>query len=533
MNGYDYEYYSQQATDFADVTMRENALSMGTLRTPVQNISQTRRMSMFGRVNYNYKYRYFITLNMRADGSSKFSAGNRVGYFPSMSLAWVPSNEKWAVKAKRNWLDNFKIRGSIGVSGNDRISNYSHLSTIDRIFYSNAEGQQVIGMAEYSAGNPKLRWETTYQYNLGLDFGVLNGRIDFTFDAYFKDTRDMLFKAVMPSQTGFTTQWQNIGNVTNEGLEFSLNTVNVKKKDFSWSSTITFHTNRNNVAFLGEGVTYLANPVHKGAFTEEPTRLIVGQPLGVIWGYVWDGNYQLDDFDIYYKGTNNTIPVAPDLVTSENYNQMDFVLKDGVTQMSGVSVKPGDRKFKDLDGDGIIKEDTDKMIIGNCFPKFSFGFGNTITWKGISLYIFFDGVYGRDILNEFKYRTESGASSSMYNITTTAFRNAWRPENGSNSYARLNNQTNCQNVISSFYVEDGSYLRFKTISLSYALPSKICQKMQMQMLKLTLSADNIAIFSPYSGLDPDISSTSTTFPGLDRMGYPAGRSFSLGIITNF
>lgn len=531
MNGYDYDYYNQQATNFEDITMRENCLAMGTLRTPVQQQYQVRRMSMFGRINYNYKYRYFVTLNMRGDGSSRFTAGNRVGYFPSMSLAWVLSNEKWARSAKNSWLDNAKLRASIGASGNDRISNYANLSTVDKLFYSNAEGQQVTGMAEYVSGNPKLKWETTYQYDLGLDLGLFNGRVDFTFDAYYKDTRDMLFKAVLPSQTGFTTQWQNIGNVINKGLEFTLNTVNVKQGDFSWSSNLTMDLNRNRVTSLGEGVEYLANPVSKGAFTEEPTRLIAGEPLGIIWGYEWDGNYQLDDFNIYYKNTD--IPVAPELVTSENYQQMDFELKEGVTKMNGVSVKPGDRKFKDLDGDGVVKEDTDKKIIGNSYPLFSYGFGNTFNWRGFSLYVFFDGVYGRDILNEFKYRTESGASTAMYNIRSTAYHNAWRPENGSNSYARLNNQTNCQNVISSFYVEDGSYLRLRTISLSYSLPSKACQAIRFQSLKFTLSAENVAIFSKYSGLDPDISTSNVTFPGLDRMGYPTGRSFSLGIIANF
>lgn len=531
MNGYDYESYTQQATNFEEYTMRENCLAMGSLRTPVQQKARTRRMSMFGRVSYNYKFRYFVTANMRADGSSRFSAGNRVGYFPSVSLAWIPSNEKWASKAKRSWLDNAKLRTSVGVSGNDRISNYANLSTIDKLFYSNAEGQQVIGMAAYSSGNEKLKWETTYQYNVGVDLGLFKGRVDLTCDAYYKDTRDMLFKAVLASQTGFTSQWQNIGNVINKGLEFSINTVNVRKRDFTWSSNVVLDMNRNRITSLGEGIDYLANPVSKGGFTEEPTRLIAGKPLGVIWGYVWDGNYQLEDFDIYYKGTE--IPVDPEHVTSANYEQMNFVLKEGVASMNGVTVKPGDRKFKDLDDDGVIKEDTDKRIIGNCYPKMSFGLGNTFMWKGFSLYLFLDGVYGRDILNEFKYRSESGASTSMFNIRSTAYHNAWRPENGSNSYARLNNQSNCHNVISSFYVEDGSYLRLRTLALSYSLPSKACNAIRFQSLKFTLSAENLAIFTRYSGLDPDISSTNVTFPGLDRMGYPTGRSYSLGIVANF
>ena len=532
MNSYTYDYYRQQASDFDDDSLREMALAKGNqISNPVQNKSTSRRMSAFGRITYNYKYRYFTTFNVRADGSSKFSAGNRVGYFPSMSFAWVPSNEKWAAKAKRSWLDNAKLRGSIGISGNDRISNYANLSTLDKLFYSTAEGAQALGMAENTSGNSKLSWETTYQYDLGIDFGALNGRIDFTFDVYYKDTRDMLFKAVIPSQSGFTTQWQNVGSILNKGFELALNTVNVKHKDFSWSTDIVFDLNRNRITSLGDGVEYISNKVAKGSFAEEPTRLIKGEPVGVIWGYEWDGNYQLSDFVFTYKDTG--MPVPSRLVTEENYNLFNSELKEGVPAFNGVTVRPGDRKFKDLDGDGIIKEDTDKKMIGNCYPKFTYGIGNTFSWKGLCLYIFFDGVYGRDILNEFKLRTEAGASTGMYNITSAAYYDAWRPGNGSNSYSRLTQPASIQNTVSSFYVEDASFLRLKTLSLSYALPSKLCRRICAQSLKFTVSADNVCIFTPYSGLDPEKSSSSVLFPGIDTMTYPTGRSFTLGIIAIF
>jgi len=531
INDYHYKSYYQEAVDFEDASLREKVLAKGTLKNPVQNENSNGRMSAFGRINYNYDWRYYATINFRADGSSKFSAGSRVGYFPSFSAAWKISNEPWMKTAKKKWMDNLKIRASAGASGNDRISNYANLSTLNQVYYSSGTGTQILGMAEYTSGNKNLKWETTYQYDLGLDINLFKNRVDFVFDAYYKDTRDMLFLATLPYQSGFTSQWQNIGRVENKGLEFTLNTVNIKRGDFTWSSNLTISTNANKVLDLGEGVSVVANNVAKGAFTEEPTQLMVGQPIGIIWGYVWDGNYQLSDFDIYYRSTK--IPVDSKFVTSENYNDFDYVLKEGVTKINGVEPKPGDRKLKDLDGDGIVKSTDDKTVIGNCYPRLTYGFGNTFSWRGLSLYIFFNGVQGKDVLNEFKYSSTSGEINDYTNITKDNYVNAWRPENGSNKHARLNNQINCQKPLSSYFVEDASFLKLKTLSLSYSLPSKALRAIRFDGLKFTFTVDNVYTWTKYEGLDPDFSSSNTTFPGLDRLSYPAGRTFSLGIIANF
>jgi len=533
MNDYIYNSYAQEANNFEDDSLRDLGLAKGTLSNPTQSKYSNGRMSAFGRVNYNYKYRYYITGNFRADGSSKFSAGSRVGYFPSVSAAWRISNEKWMSSAKKNWLDNLKLRLSAGVSGNDRISNYANLSTLDKVYYADATGTQILGMTEYSAGNAKLKWETTWQYDAGLDFTLWKGRVDFTFDAYYKDTRDMLFKTTLPSQTGFTSQWANIGRVENKGFEFSLSTVNVKRGDFSWSTNITFDLNRNKIVDLGDGVEMMPNNVTKGVFKEEPTRLVKGQPIGIIYGYVWDGNYQLSDFDITYQGSK--VPVSPEFVTSQNYDEFTYTLKEGVTKVNGVTPKPGDRKYKDLDGDGVIYEANDKTVIGNCYPQYSYAFGNTFSWRGFSLYVFFDGVKGRDLLNEFKARSTPGEgySTYMYNITKESYYGAWRPENGSNTYARLKNQLNLQQPISSYYVEDASFLRLKTAALSYSLPSSAVKAIHFSGLKFTLSVDNVYTWTKYTGIDPDLSSTNSTFPGLDRLTYPTGRTYSLSIIANF
>lgn len=533
LNNYIFDGYSQQANNFEDYSLGYYGLAKGDILLPTQTHNDNGRLSAFARVNYNYKSRYYLTANFRADASSRFSTENRMGYFPSASFAWRISNEKFLRRAKQLFLDNLKLRLSAGTSGNDRISNYANLSTLDKMFYSDATGQQIMGMAEYSAGNPKLKWETTYQYDAGIDITMFNGRIDFTFDAYYKDTRDMLFKATLPSQSGFSQQWANIGQVSNKGLEFSLSTINVQKRDFRWSTNLTFDMNRNKILNLGDGIDMMANNISKGLFKDEPTRLMLNQPIGVIWGYQFDGNYQLSDFDIYYRYTQT--PVDPSWVNPENYSEFDYVLKDGVTQLNGTKVKPGDRKYKDLNGDGVVKEDDDKTIIGNSYPEFSYGIGNTFSWRGLDLYIFFDGIYGRDLLNEFKCRSTPGEGNStyMYNVTKESYYGAWRPGNGSNYHARLVNSQNCQQPVSSYYVEDGSFFRLKTISLSYNLPSKAVKAIKFQGLKFTFNVDNVWMWTHYGGLDPDISTTNSTFPGLDRLTYPKGRTYSLGLVATF
>jgi TonB-linked SusC/RagA family outer membrane protein len=325
LSDYGYMSYSQEAVDFEEDALGDMSMAMGTIKNPVQVKNSNSRLSAFGRVNYNYDWRYYATLNFRADASSKFSKGHRVGYFPSLSAAWRISNEPWMKQAKSSGVDNLKLRLSAGLSGNDRISNYAYMSYMDKIYYAAGGNSQLLGTAEFTLGNEKLKWETTYQYDLGLDLTLFKGRVDLVFDAYYKDTRDMLFMATLPSQMGFTSQWQNIGRVSNKGIELSLNTVNVRKRDFSWNTSLTFSLNRNCVEDLGEGVSVKPNNVPKGAFKDEPTQLMVGQPIGIIYGYEWDGNYQLSDFDIYYRSTK--IPVDAEFVNTTNYGDFDFVLK--------------------------------------------------------------------------------------------------------------------------------------------------------------------------------------------------------------
>lgn len=524
--GYNYEDQSTGAYNIGKA---------GVIESPAQSLTESARMSAFGRANYNYKSRYYATLNFRADGSSKFYAGNRVGYFPSVSLAWRINEEPWMASTK-DWMDNFKLRLSAGISGNDRVSTYAALAQLGLNYYASG-GNEIMGMAPTSSANPKLKWETTYQYNAGLDLNLFDYRLNFTADVYYKDTRDMLYLATLSAQSGYTTQWQNLGRVENKGIELSLSTHNIDKRNFKWSSNITFDLSRNKVVDIG-GIEYTSLKIAGGAIGNDISRIIVGQPIGVGYGYVADGNYQIDDFIVRMKDKNGK-PIGPELpseiVTSATYDNFTYELREGVTSINSVTVRPGDRKYKDLPDkngkhDGEITVD-DRTVISNSNPDFTMGFGNNFTLWDFEISCFLEGVYGRDIMNEFKVRTEGGDQQAFNNLSKAAWYGRWTPENKSNTYSQILNQT--YDYVSSYYVEDGSYLRIKTLSLAYNLPEKWCNAIKFNSLKVSFNVDNVWVFTKYSGIDPDVSSSSSLFPGLDRMSYPKPRTFTFGISASF
>lgn len=528
MNAYSNENLTIGAYDFTDDSTGAFDLSKGGIQeAPQESVSMSTMMSTFGRAEYNYDQRYYISFNMRADGSSKFAPGSRVGYFPSVALAWRLSEEPFMKSA--DWLDQFKLRFSAGASGNDRISNYATMSLMTTNYYA-VNGTEVMGMAPSTSANSKLKWETTIQYDLGFDFSVLNNRINLMADVYYKDTRDMLYRATLPGQTGYVEQWQNLGRVENKGIEISLNTYNIQTRDFSWSTNLTFDMSRNKVLDIG-GIEYTSVNIAHGQMANDISRIIVGQPIGVGYGYVADGNYQLADFIAYDR--NGTAYEHPeDVVTSSNINDFTFELKDGVTKLNSVNVQPGDRKYKDFDGDNEVTSN-DRQVISDSNPDFTMGFGNTFTYKGFELTLFFEGVYGRDILNEFKLCSESGFSGNTQfnNMRADGWYGRWTPENGSNTYSRLQNQSNTW--VSSYYVEDGSYIRFKTLSFGYTFQGPKLKKAGFSAIKLNFNADNLFVWTKYSGMDPDVSTSNPLFTGFDRMSYPKARSFTMGVNLTF
>ncbi|MBO4447473.1 MAG: TonB-dependent receptor [Bacteroidales bacterium] len=535
MSMYHSDYTSLSAYNFTDESTGAFSIGKGgVIETPQQDYTVSTRMSTFGRANYNYDSRYYVTFNLRADGSSKFHAGNRVGWFPSASLAWRLSKESF-MKGTSGWMDDLKIRLSAGASGNDRISTYASLATLTMNYYA-SNGTEISGMAPNTPANPRLKWETTYQYDAGFDLSLFKERLKISFDAYYKDTRDMLYKSVVSAQSGYTEKWDNLGKVTNKGVELSINSHNIDTRNFSWATDFTFDLSRNRVEDIG-GVEYTSVNIAAGQLSTDISRIMVGQPIGVGYGYVWDGNYQLDDFIITDR-MGNELP--SDVVTSENFSNFKYTLKEGVPSINSKSVQPGDRKYKDIYpvnpdgtvGDGEITTE-DRTVISNSNPAFTMGLGNTFRYKDFDLNIFLEAVVGRQIMNEFKLRSESGLTGGTQynNLTKAAWYGHWTPENGSQTYSALLNCTNT--YVSSYFVEDASFLRIKTISLGYNLPEKICEKIKIRGIRFSLNVDNAYVFTRYSGLDPDVSYNSTLFPGLDRLSYPKARSYTVGINFKF
>ncbi len=516
VNTYKLETLFTRAENFEDQSTGAFDMTKALITQPtVTNITETNRMSFFGRLNYSIRQKYIFTGTLRADGSSNLGRGNRFGYFPSMAFAWRALDEPFM--KKQDVFSDLRFRLSYGVTGNDRITPYQSLAQLSPAYYA-SNGNLVYGIAPITSENPFLKWETTEQYNLGIDAAVLNGRIALTAEAYYKITNGMLLNSEIAGQSGFVRQWQNIGDMENKGLEFTLNTINVDTRDFKWNSTFNIYFNRNKVVSLG-GTADIPVIFGNGYLTDVGI-VREGQPLGTAFGYVWDGIYQIDDF----TWQNDSDPRIP-------HGDRDYVLKEGIPTLTGAAVIPGVFRYKDLDGNNEINAD-DRKIISNSNPKFAGGLANEFSYRNFTLHMFFEGVYGNDIFNAFPTRVEAGQGADAYNLTRVYWENRWTPENPSNRYASITSN-NTDQYVSTYYVEDGSYLRFRTLSLSYNFRPKILKRLGVTNLRAYASVDNLHVWTNYSGLDPDVRSNNNLLPGYDRLAYPRARTYLFGIDMTF
>lgn len=473
---------------------------------PTTNKYKYNRLSQFGRLNYGYKDKYLLTATLRRDGSSKFGAGNKYALFPSAALAWRASNEPFL--KGQTVINDLKLRASFGLTGNDRIPPYQSLPMAGNTFYSGASGTAELGISPAALANPSLKWETTYQYDAGLDLEMFRGRIGLTADVYLKQTRDLLLQADIAGQTGFSRQWQNLGRVDNKGVELTLNTVNVQTKDFTWQSSINVSLNRNEIKSLG-AVSFLPVLI-SGSVITDVGRLIVNQPIGTGYGYVFDGIYQLNDFTKQPNGT--------------------YLLNNGVVRINGRSVQPGDFKYKDLNGDGVVDDQRDRTIISNSNPVHYGGFNNTFKYKNFDLGVFFQWSYGNDILYPSLYRLEAGASY-ISSISRDYWDNHWTETNPSNTHASIKGRGKTD--MSTYYLEDGSYLRLRNITLGHTLDADWLRKTGIKSFRLYLTLENLLTFSSYKGFDPELTSYSPLLPGLDNIGYPRAKTYTFGLNIKF
>ncbi|MGA0559156.1 TonB-dependent receptor [Larkinella sp. VNQ87] len=492
IQGQTIETATARANTFSDDFAEYNNLGAGsTLVPPSSDADDWRLISYIARVNYGFDDRFLLTFTARRDGSSRFGLNNKFGFFPSGALAWKIANEQWLRNTRV--LSDAKLRLSYGLSGNQEIGNYRFLANINAAPYV-LGGVLQTGSATGGIANPDLRWEKNAQFDAGLDVGLFNNRVQISADYYIKTTSDLLFNVGVPTSSGFSTTLKNIGSVRNNGLEFSFTTINIDHDGFRWTSEFNITFNRNKVLRLDgrqEFRTGSDATIHNTA--QNPILLRVGSPLGNFFGLITDGIFQ-------------------------NQGEVDASAQK--------TAKPGDLRYVDRNDDGVIN-DNDRDIIGNANPDFFGGFNNTFSFKGFDLNVFVQGSYGNEILN---YGTFDLLNMTGGNNLSARALNRWTPTNPANEIPRAN-AAGGSRLLSSLHVEDGSYLRFKNISLGYNLPKRWLNPMSVSSLKVYVALQNYLTISNYSGLDPEVNryGSSSLSQGLDYGAYPAAKTVLLGI----
>jgi TonB-dependent starch-binding outer membrane protein SusC len=461
--------------------------SASSVLTPFSNYRSTALLSYLGRVNYNFSDRYFVTASLRADGSSVFGTNNKWGYFPSVGLSWKVANEKF-FESVPSVLNDLKVRVSYGETGNNDIEPYLSLATLNSVSYL-IDGKIVNGFTPSRLPNPNLGWESSYQFDGGIDLGLFNNRVLLSFDAYHKKTSGLLLNVELPWTSGYSTSLQNYGSVLNRGLEISLKSTNIEGK-LTWTSGVNFSLNRNEVTSLGNGLQSIIT----GNYIVK-----VGEPLGTYYATVTDGILQVGEEGSRGAYTGSATP------------------------------KPGDRLYKDVSGDGKFTTALDRAIVGNAQPKFIFGLTNTIEWNSFDLTFLFQGSYGNKILNANAqalelFNGQQNASASALNRYSSTNTNTTIPR------AKLDPAP----VFSDRFIEDGSFIRLRNITLSYTLPGSIVSKIKTSNVKVFVTAQNLFTWTRYTGFDPEVTSgNNTTQQGTDLGIYPVARTISGGLSLSF
>jgi TonB-linked SusC/RagA family outer membrane protein len=491
-----------------------SGLDEGIAFNPISRSSRNTMVSYATRWDYNYKSKYIATVTFRADGSSKFV--DHWGYFPGAAIAWNMRKEGFFTKALPV-ISTSKLRMSYGSNGNNRVGDFDTysrlLQTLDGYSFNNGTPTGAIYVS--SVGNPDLQWEKVNTLDIGYEIGILNDRVSLEFDMYRKTTKNLLLNSILPPSTGFSSAVKNIGKLRNDGIEFTLNIINVSTKSFRWESNFNISFNKNKVMELTRGQQSLPSNVAYVAQFNKPLYLAeIGKPAGMMIGYIWEGNYQYSDFDNPSPGV--------------------YILKPSVSTNGSVrnTIQPGDIKYKDLNGDGIIN-DADMTFIGRGQPIHTGGFSNNFTYKGFSLNVFFQWSYGNDIYNANRLLLE-GNSNNYSNINQFAsYVNRWSPENQTN----VNYRTRGQGPVgfySSRVVENGSFLRLKTIAFSYSIPTRFIKKSCLSNLSLNFSAQNLVTWTKYTGMDPEVSTRNNVLtPGFDFSSYPKSPTIAFGLRAVF
>ncbi|MES2238618.1 MAG: TonB-dependent receptor [Bacteroidota bacterium] len=492
--------------------------------------------SFFARVNYTYDQRYLLTATIRTDGSSKFAEGNQWGVFPSVSGAWKISEESfWKDHKIANTINSLKLRAGYGITGNNGIGDNLYITTVAQTDYpiNNTPGNPVY-VPSSTLGNKGLQWETLNATNLGLDISFFNRRIDLTAEWYNNEIANLLLKSIIPSSTGYANQYQNVGTMRNRGWEFTLSTVNIKSSDFRWTTDLNFAFNKSKVLGLENGQTQKTFAVGGNRSGSVTYYANVGEQLGDMYGYVYQGVYTTDDFT---QNTNGS-----------------YTLKPGVVKPSTGTASPGDVKFAadNAAGDQFTRQ---LVKIGNGTPDCIGGITNTFTYKGFDVNVFMNFSFGNDIYNATKHssspyalfqNTPSEFGDNYYRLidpstgikaTTLARLEELNPDQGSRTGALNLVNSGYITYPSSYYVEDGSYLRIAQITFGYTLPKDFSDKIKMTRARFYLTGNNLFTFTKYSGFDPEVSAADKDLvgvtPGYDSSTYPRSKSLVFGLNLTF
>ena len=487
-NNFDYLNAQKNIFAFENVHEMDNGQEMYAIGG---NETEWALFSYMARATYDYNNKYLLTATIRRDGSSRFGRSKRWGMFPSVSAAWRISEEAWFKKS--DLLSDLKIRVGYGVTGSQAsVSNYGYLASYNTSVYPfGYAGNEQAALVSASLANPNIHWEEVAQANIGFDAVLFNSRAILSVDAYIKNTNDMLVKASIPITSGFedtSTTYTNAGKVRNTGIEVTLHTVNLKG-ELSWESDFSYTYNKNKIKDLNSNVPYYINQINNSYVT----MLQKDYPINVFYGYVTDGIFQ-------------------------NAQEVEaHAIQPGA--------EPGDIRFKDLNNDGVINDD-DRTVIGNPNPTHLFSLGNNLSYKGFELGIYLQGVAGNKIFNA--NNIDLTGMSAAYNQNTDVL-NRWTGEGTSNTIPRaVFGDPNQNNRVSDRLVENGSYLRLKTISLAYNFPQRWLKALTIENARLTLSCENVATITNYSGFDPEVG-----INGIDLSTYPISRTFNIGINFNF
>lgn len=501
-------------------------------------------LSYFGRMFYSLQDKYMLTFTMRRDGTSKFAPENRWGTFPSAALAWRVSEEDFI--KNMDAVSNLKLRLGWGKVGNQAIpENYGYIA-----YYGTSTTNWGSGLIAQNVANPDLRWETTTSYNIGADLGLLKNRIELILDFYSKKTDDLLMIKPLPSTAGtvestkpgyMKAPWVNAGSLENKGMEITLNTVNILSQDFQWRSNFIFSMNRNKALSIDLDPAVIDRTVNGNEYgVTDPTvinRTVPGKPIGQFYGYQVIGRFEKAT-DFYYTDANGNIVRTPVL------NNLD------INESTGVWI--GDYIYKDVNGDGKL-DVNDMDFIGNPEPKFTYGIGNTFSYKGIDLTIQLQGSYGNDVVN-YAQRYLGNPMRNISNLFTDALNYARTDlidPNGPNDYRNVkitggdphaprltsgSSSSNYNYAFSDRFIEDGSYLRIQNVSLGYNLPQKIIKPLGIENVKIYANLQNLYTWTKYRGYDPEVGSSyqgGNWLMGIDNGRYPTPRIMTFGLNLTF